>query len=524
MGLVAVLLLAFQFLQPVGVSAATQITLNPTSGAVGAPVNVTGSGFQTNETVTITFAGSGTVATTTAAGASGSIAVTFNVPNVAPGFYTIRATGQTSGVTATAQFQVLGSTAPLTLQKTVQVNGGPPTTSASASPGASLTYTLTYRNTGTTTATDVTITDTLAAGQTLNHVSAGCTATLSSGLYTVKCPVGSVVAGGTGFVQIVTTVQTGFSGTILNSANVTESNTGATTVNSNQTTITVAGTATTATLTKTVSVNANGYSTTGSAQPGATLSYAIVFTNTSTNNATINNVVINDQIQPGQTLLGYPATSSSCTTFTSYNQTLSCPIGNVAAGQSVRIFIGTQVNAGFYGTITNRATASNGGGSATSNQTVVTVNQQAGYANFILCGPVTSYSGSTITISGVTVNIAFGAAANGTPSVGSNECVTFSFNSSGQATSFSVSQNLAFVGVACGVYSPSSLAGTIYVSGIRIAVASGNSFQSLLVPGDTYCFLLTSNGVAYAALNGIPTSAHVRGHAGVYRHGMRTAV
>src|SRR5947209_17438233 len=140
------LILAVGVLQPRLASAAASIMLNPTSGPTGTVVNVTGSGFQQNETVNITFhntANFGVVASPVASGTNGSFATQFTVPaGATPGAYTVTATGATSGRTANAPFQVLSGTATtLTIAKSVSN----PTNGV-------LQYQISYANTGPNTA------------------------------------------------------------------------------------------------------------------------------------------------------------------------------------------------------------------------------------------------------------------------------------------------------------------------------------------------------------------------------------
>jgi hypothetical protein len=81
-----------------------KITINPTSGAVGDTITISGTGFDGNSTVTITF--DGTTMTTATTNSSGTLAATtFVVPETSRGTHTVR--GQDSGSNyATATFSV----------------------------------------------------------------------------------------------------------------------------------------------------------------------------------------------------------------------------------------------------------------------------------------------------------------------------------------------------------------------------------------------------------------------------------
>jgi uncharacterized repeat protein (TIGR01451 family) len=518
------LILAIGILQP-RVASAQTIMLNPTSGPAGTQVvNVTGSGYMNGELVNVTFAGFGTVATATATGAGGSIATQFTVPGAAtPGMYQVTATGATSGRTASQPFQVtVGPATTLSIAKSVTVAGNV------------LNYQITYQNNGPNPATGVVITDQLASGQSLRifSLSAGCTYnTAPSGIVTVTCtpnPTGtpgtvppSPQAGSSGSFSFSTQVNAGFCGTIPNNATISSNNAGS--VTSNTTTVTVGSCQPGPTsLQKLVEDNQNGFFSTGvNANPGDVLTYDIAYINSSTT-TTSPNVVVTDTLQPGQSYLGPPFSSNVCAPISA--NTISCSLGNVPPNTRVDVFIGASVNSNVPGAIiTNQAAATSGGTTIYSNTTTVQVGGTSPppfnfTGNFILCGVVTSYTGTSVTVSGVTVSIVPGAAVSGPVTVGANECITFALNSSAQATALAVSSNLAGVGVACGTYGGTSAGGVLNVSGIGIPLAPTASFQPFLVPGGFFCFLLNGSGQAYAILSGVPTSlenAAGGGHAAV---------
>ena len=85
------------------------IALSPSSGLVGTPVSVSGSSFLLTDTI-CTLTGSIIASgSSTCSIAGGSITASFNVGNVAPGVYTVTATGSNGIVvdSATANFQIL---------------------------------------------------------------------------------------------------------------------------------------------------------------------------------------------------------------------------------------------------------------------------------------------------------------------------------------------------------------------------------------------------------------------------------
>jgi uncharacterized repeat protein (TIGR01451 family) len=540
----AALILAIGVLQPHLASAQTSITLYPTSGQANVTtVNVTGSGFQTGETVNVTFQNFGQVASATATGANGAIATQFVVPaGATPGLYNVTATGAISGSHASAPFQVFnGPATALSLSKSVS---GPT--------NGVLSYQISYQNTGPNTATNVVITDQLQAGQSLlvSSLSVGCNYTSPGGVVTVTCTIGNVPAspnpGSAGAVYFQTQVNSGFNGTINNTATITAGN--AATQNSNTTSVTIGtGNPGSTSLQKTVEDNSNGYFSTGvNANPGDVVTYDVAYINNSTT-TTAPNVTVTDTLQPGQSYLGPPYSSSNCVQ-QAFN-TISCPIGNVPPGTRVDTFISASLASNIPGTqIHNQAQATSNGTTINSNITVVQVGGTPpppcttccspsttccttttsccfnGFAasctngNFILCGPVTAYTGTSITVNDVTVAILPGATVVTTPAVGANECVTFLLNSSAQATSLGASANLAGAGVACGTYLGTTNFGALNVTGIGIALAPTATFQPLLTVGGFYCFLLNSAGQAYNVLSGVPTSlsaAAAGGHAQV---------
>jgi len=83
------------------------LQLSATSGPVGSSLTVTGYGFLAGETVTAAF--NGVSEGSAPANSNGTASVTFNVPNLPAGSYTVSMQGGTSGRTATASFTVQSS-------------------------------------------------------------------------------------------------------------------------------------------------------------------------------------------------------------------------------------------------------------------------------------------------------------------------------------------------------------------------------------------------------------------------------
>ncbi|HEX8967112.1 MAG TPA: hypothetical protein VF937_04475 [Chloroflexota bacterium] len=80
------------------------LTLSSASGLPGATITANGSGFQSGETVDVSFNGQ-SVGTPTA-NAGGTFSLSFSVPNLAAGQYGVLAKGATSGLTESASFTI----------------------------------------------------------------------------------------------------------------------------------------------------------------------------------------------------------------------------------------------------------------------------------------------------------------------------------------------------------------------------------------------------------------------------------
>ncbi|MFH1563171.1 MAG: hypothetical protein ABIF11_07135 [Nitrospirota bacterium] len=134
------------------------ILISPTSGTIGSFVTISGVGFFATEPIIIDFGTTSTIATTTT-NASGSFSTTFTTtPQPDWGTVTVSAKGLTSNAKVTTEFAII----PLPLlefHKEVISSG-------SATPGATLTYTLYYKNIGSGTATNILLTDAIPAETT----------------------------------------------------------------------------------------------------------------------------------------------------------------------------------------------------------------------------------------------------------------------------------------------------------------------------------------------------------------------
>jgi eukaryotic-like serine/threonine-protein kinase len=88
------------------------LTISPTSGQAGITVQVSGSGFGHKEIVDVSFDTTLVAAALSSASKSGTFSTSFVVPQSAqPGSHTVTATGQNTGSTASATFQIPSPTA-----------------------------------------------------------------------------------------------------------------------------------------------------------------------------------------------------------------------------------------------------------------------------------------------------------------------------------------------------------------------------------------------------------------------------
>lgn len=132
------------------------IIVSPTAGTIGTPVTVSGKGFFATEEINIDFGTTPTINTTTTT-SDGSFLTTFTITSQsAYGTMTLSATGKTSQAKVTSVFNLL-SIPQIEFLKEVS---GP----ATATPGATLTYTLKFKNIGLGTATNLILTDRVPEG------------------------------------------------------------------------------------------------------------------------------------------------------------------------------------------------------------------------------------------------------------------------------------------------------------------------------------------------------------------------
>lgn len=231
-----------------------------------------------------------------AAGASFKLIAVGTLPNTATATQTntITVTGtstfDTNVKASNTDVTTVTTNAVVTLTKGVSVNSG--------FPGTTATYTLTYTNTGNSTATAVAITDVIPAGMTFkagtarwsvtgaaNAIGSVGTApnTLVSSItgQTFVATLGQVTAGQSGTISFDVTVDAGVAPSTLNNTATTSYNNGAATVTGTSNTVPF-------TVLQTAAVTLVGPTATPTANPGSTVSFTNVVTNTGTGVDTFN--------------------------------------------------------------------------------------------------------------------------------------------------------------------------------------------------------------------------------------------
>lgn len=231
-----------------------------------------------------------------AAGASFKLIAVGTLPNTATATQTntITVTGTsvfTPAVTASnADVTTVTTNAVVTLTKGVSVSNG--------LPGTLATYTLTYTNTGNSTATAVAITDVIPTGMTFQAGTArwsvtgaadaiGSVGTAPNTLVssitgqTFVATLGQVTAGQSGTISFQVAVNAGVAPSVLNNTATTSYNNGASTVTGTSNTVPF-------TVLQTAGVTLVGPTATPTANPGTTVSFTNVVTNTGTGVDTFN--------------------------------------------------------------------------------------------------------------------------------------------------------------------------------------------------------------------------------------------
>jgi len=368
---------------PISTSLAITKSVTPSAAQAGSTCTYTlnysntGNATATNVTVTDTIpanmtyvtgsaTGSGSYASATqtlswllgALKAGGSGAVTFST-TINAGVPIGANMDNTAAISALEAPQVTSNTA------TVSVTAGPQPSltltkavvPSSVQAGGTVTYSLTYANTGTAAASKVCLSDTVPANMTYVNGSATGGGVYTPATQSLTWAIGVLSVNGTGTKTFKATVNTGTAvGTnISNTALVSCAET--TAVSSNMAVVSVVAIPLpTLTLTKAVSP--------ASAVPGGTVSYTVNYANTGTVPAT--NVTVSDTIPANLTYLTGTATGGCG--YNAATRTISWPIGTLNAGVSGAMMFKASVN---YGTAAGTTINNNAGISCAEIATVM---------------------------------------------------------------------------------------------------------------------------------------------------------
>ena len=235
----------------------------------------------------------------------------------------------------------------------------------SAQVGGAVTYTLSYANTGTVSASNVTVTDVIPANMTYVNGSVTGGGAYTAATQTLSWTVGTLIANGSGALTFKATVNNGVAvGTnISNTALISCTETAA--VSSNAAIVTVSATPLPAlTLTKAVAPT--------SAVPGGSVTYTLNYTNIGAVQAT--NVTVSDVIPANMTYAVGSATGGG--NYNAATKTVNWSLGTVLANGSGSLTFRASVNNGVTAgtSISNTALVScTETGAASSNAAVVTV-------------------------------------------------------------------------------------------------------------------------------------------------------
>jgi hypothetical protein len=171
--------------------AGPSLSLSSTSGLSGATITANGGGFQSGETVDVSFNGQSVGTPTVNNG--GTFSLSFNVPSMAPGQYGVLAKGRASGSTASSSFTINQGAATLSFNPTQAAPGAELTvTGAGFRPGESVSIAFNGPTVGTATADTsgnvtwtFTIPANLAAGQFGVTATGATSGTVTNATYTL---------------------------------------------------------------------------------------------------------------------------------------------------------------------------------------------------------------------------------------------------------------------------------------------------------------------------------------------------
>ncbi|MEQ8849359.1 SdrD B-like domain-containing protein [Botrimarina sp.] len=221
---------------------------------------------------------------------------------------------------------------------------------ASAVPGATLEYEIVVTNDGPSTATGVTLADTLPTGVT--YVSGATTVSGqsvngSAGSPTVTSTIGTLAAGASATVTINVSVDPSATGTLTNTAVIAATDEANTTNNT-------ATAATTVVPQIDLAITKTDDDAGATLAPGDTVTYTLQVTNNGPSAAT--GVTVTDLLPSGATFAPAGSTSPAATASVAGGTQLTYNLGSLASGADASITIVATIDASFTGTLTNTAT------------------------------------------------------------------------------------------------------------------------------------------------------------------------
>ncbi|MGG5258682.1 CARDB domain-containing protein [Phycicoccus avicenniae] len=237
---------------------------------------------------------------------------------------------------------VTGQTAP-----TVDLVVGKTMSPTNPVPGQQVSFTVTVRNEGPSTAQGVTVSD------ALNGAITGATATSATGTCTVGtdnvvgCSLGALAPNATATVTITGTLAPGFTGTLANTASTSTTTTEPDTSDNSATVSGVAAPSADVSIAKSMSPTAP--------IPGSAISYSLVVTNDGPSSAS--SVVVADRLSSAISAVTATVDNGTSCTLGAGDQ-LTCPVGTLAPGATVTVSVTGTLAADFTGTLSNTATVS----------------------------------------------------------------------------------------------------------------------------------------------------------------------
>ncbi|CAG0937598.1 Large cysteine-rich periplasmic protein OmcB [Thermoflexales bacterium] len=211
--------------------------------------------------------------------------------------------------------------------------------------GTRLTYTLSVNNAGPSNAASVQVTDTWPSGVSyVSAITSQGTCTPNTGTRTVTCNLGTLAVNAGAQISLVTTVNPGTVGTIVDSAGVTSTATDPVPTNNYD--------AENTTVTQVANLGLTLIDTPDPVIAGTRLTYTLSVNNAGPSNAT--SVQVTDTWPSGVLYTSVMASQGSCTHSNSL-RTITCTLGTLAANANAQITLVTTVRPGTVGTIVDTA-------------------------------------------------------------------------------------------------------------------------------------------------------------------------